>query len=386
MTKKKEDGGYIAIRGFAYQFDKALLDMLQHPDKGYQIENLQDHNYEDYAIQVKYYDREYKPSERKQKIKAVLINFLNDLSEHPERKYCLYSYFNGVDETTVSLSFDELNDYLGNKKAEFDEPLKRQLVKDLKVVYAPDFKEQFGSLIHEISKAYTCDKEDACCYHAMMVSHIERLVLQYKVEQAERRACSKTDLDRIVTNAKDVIFRNAYVDFLGREKFHKHIHKQYFNRRHITAKERIFIIEPQPGWGLYEIRMALYEIASKWGKNKRNTPNEERCSPFFHVRIDEEDMKTLKTEIRAEGKSFTDGHYFKNATFDPDLLVEPQTRYQNYDMLFIDKADDIVHTLNAARRAKEIIQFYHITPLDFEADVKHIKIQIDRLEDIEKMI
>jgi len=386
MTKKKEDGGYIAIRGFAYQFDKALLDMLQHPDKGYQIENLQDHNYEEYAIQVKYYDREYKPSEQKQKIKAVLINFLNDLSENPERRYCLYSYFNGVEEAAVSIDFNGLNDYLGKKKTEFDDALKYRLVKDLKLIYAPDFKKQFKTLIEEISKAYTCDKNDACCYHAMMVSHLERLILEYKVDQAERRTCSKTDLNRIVQNAKDVIFRNAYVEFLGRDKFHKHIHKQYFDRKHIAAKERIFIIEPQPSWGLYEIRMALYEIASKWGKNGQNTPNGERCSPFFHVRINEEDMVALKSEIRAEGKAFTDGHYFKGAPFDPGLLIELQTRHRNFDMLFIDKPDDIVQTLRAAHRAKEVFQFYHTTPLDFEADVKHIKIQIDRLEDIEKMI
>jgi len=386
MTQKKEDGGYIAIRGFAYQFDKALLDMFQKPEKGYQIENLQDHNYDDYAIQVKYYGRKYKPSERKQKIKGVMINFLNDLSENPGRNYCLYSYFNGVDEAVAPIGFDELNDYLGNKKTDYDDSLKHQLVKDLKVIYAPDFKKQFEILIEEISKTYSCDKGDACCYHAMMVSHLERLILQYKVDQAERRTCSKTDLDKIVQNAKDVIFRNAYAEFLGREKFHKHIHGQFFNRKQIAAKERIFIIEPQPDWGLYEIRMALYEIASKWKKNGQRTPNNERCSPYFHLRIDDEDLITLKNEIRAEGKTFTDGHYFKGALFDPSLLVAPQTRHNNYDMLFIDAPENIVQTLQTAQRPKEVFQFYHTTPLDFAADVKHTKIQIDRLEDIQKMI
>ncbi|NDV27514.1 hypothetical protein [Desulfovibrio sp. JC010] len=382
----KEDGGYIAIRGFAYQFDKALLDMIQNPDRVYQIEHLQDHNYEDCAIQVKYYGREYTASEQKQKIKNIIIKLLTDFSENSELGYCIYAYFAGSGEKTILFDIDMLNSYLGKEQGKFDAAIKGKFVEKFKLIYAPDFKKQFEILITEISRSYNCDENDACCYHAMMVSHLERLVLKYKLEQAGERVCSKDELDKLVATAKDVIFRTAYVEFLGKDKFQKHIHKQYFKRQHIDAKERIFIIEPPVEWESHLLRHVLYDIAMKWGKHSDRIPNTERCSPFFFLRIKENQLIELKEKIRAAGKSFKDGHYFKGASFDPKLLVEIQSKTDRFDMFFIHSVDEIFQTFEVANRPKEIFQFFCSTPIKIDADVKHVKIQIQDLGDIGKMI
>ncbi len=382
----KEDGGYIAIRGFAYQFDKALLDMIQNPDRAYQIEHLQDHNYEDYAIQVKYYGREYTVPEQKQKIKNIIIKLLTDFSENSELGYCIYAYFAGSGEKFISFDIDLLNSYLGKEQGKFDASIKNKFVRKFKVVYAPDFKKQFELLITEISKAYSCDENDACCYHAMMVSHLERLVLKYKLEQAAERVCSKDSLDTLVATAKDVIFRTAYTEFLGKDKFQKHIHKQYFNRQHIDGKERVFIIEPPTKWVPHSLRHVLYEVAMKWGNNTDRTPNNDRSSPFFFLRVNEDQLIELKHQILAEGKSFSDGHYFKGSEFDPKMLVKIQSPYLRFNMFFVHSVDEIYQVFDVANRPKEIYQFYSSVPLEINADVKHVKIQIQDLNDIEKII
>jgi hypothetical protein len=48
------DGGYYAIKGFLYQFDKTLIEILKNPDAVVMIEHREDIDYRDFVIQVKH--------------------------------------------------------------------------------------------------------------------------------------------------------------------------------------------------------------------------------------------------------------------------------------------------------------------------------------------
>ncbi|MFC1451081.1 hypothetical protein ABXK36_35330, partial [Bacillus cereus] len=48
------DGGYYAIKGFIYQFDITMIEILKNKDMDIFVEFQQDLNYEDYVIQVKH--------------------------------------------------------------------------------------------------------------------------------------------------------------------------------------------------------------------------------------------------------------------------------------------------------------------------------------------
>jgi len=52
---KSEDGAYFAIKGFIYQFDKTILEVLNQTDENayVKIEQEQDLEYTNFVVQVK---------------------------------------------------------------------------------------------------------------------------------------------------------------------------------------------------------------------------------------------------------------------------------------------------------------------------------------------
>lgn len=50
----QEDGGYYAVKGFLYQYDKTIFEILKNPETEIKFELVQDINYEDYVIQIKH--------------------------------------------------------------------------------------------------------------------------------------------------------------------------------------------------------------------------------------------------------------------------------------------------------------------------------------------
>jgi len=70
MTKSAEnkhktridEGGYYAIKGFLYQFDKTLIEVITNPQTSVAFENRQDIDYEDYVLQFKHKEtQDYTP-------------------------------------------------------------------------------------------------------------------------------------------------------------------------------------------------------------------------------------------------------------------------------------------------------------------------------------
>jgi len=58
-TTRQQNGGYYAIKGFTYQFDKSLLEVLANQSKQIEIEQIQDIGIEGFYIQVKYKETQY---------------------------------------------------------------------------------------------------------------------------------------------------------------------------------------------------------------------------------------------------------------------------------------------------------------------------------------
>lgn len=58
-----QEGGYYAIKGFLYQFDKTIIEVLRKPTTKVAFETVQDINYEDYVLQIKHKETQtYSPS------------------------------------------------------------------------------------------------------------------------------------------------------------------------------------------------------------------------------------------------------------------------------------------------------------------------------------
>ena len=75
------DGGYYAIKGFLYQFDTAITEILCNPAVEVGIERNQDIDYQDFVIQVKHKEtQDYKNHKIKKPILQLLEMFKQDQS------------------------------------------------------------------------------------------------------------------------------------------------------------------------------------------------------------------------------------------------------------------------------------------------------------------
>ena len=123
MTKTKEkieDGGYYALKGFAFQFNKSLLEVLENQESDVEIEQIQDIGVDNYYIQVKYHETQ---TYANWKIKKPMVQLLEYSKSDKSRNFCLYCYFNDKSPERVTLTEDDLDQILGTvivKKCHFD--------------------------------------------------------------------------------------------------------------------------------------------------------------------------------------------------------------------------------------------------------------------------
>jgi len=83
-----EEGGYYAIKGFEYQIDKAILEILNSSNEKtpVYVEKIQDINSTDFVMQVKYKEKkEFTPSA----IKKPVIQLLEEFNKNRSINYIL---------------------------------------------------------------------------------------------------------------------------------------------------------------------------------------------------------------------------------------------------------------------------------------------------------
>ncbi|KJY42335.1 hypothetical protein VR46_23645, partial [Streptomyces sp. NRRL S-444] len=79
-VKKERDGGYHAIKGFAYQFDASLLHIFDNPSTVAELEGKQDLSVERYHIQVKHRSEKFSLSAITSAVHLMFRQFQQDSS------------------------------------------------------------------------------------------------------------------------------------------------------------------------------------------------------------------------------------------------------------------------------------------------------------------
>src|SRR4051794_3513131 len=106
VSQQDKDGGYYAVKGFLYQFDLTIMEILNNPDKDIQFENEQDIDYEHFVIQVKHKETQnYSPS----KVKAPIIQLLQLFEKENTKKFCLFCHFKDTNPVEYILTLEDLN-------------------------------------------------------------------------------------------------------------------------------------------------------------------------------------------------------------------------------------------------------------------------------------
>jgi hypothetical protein len=167
------------IKGYLYQFDKTILEILRLDDEGYvTVEGLEDVDVTTMAgttaIQCKYYAaQKYSPAGARVAVIAMLDDFLERDATTSYVDYYLYGYFNDVSKMPDALDLEYLQKMLRWKtrkpSAERDYQVENNISDDqlqrflthFRMQSGASFEEQQDSVMKAVQKAYDCSREEA---------------------------------------------------------------------------------------------------------------------------------------------------------------------------------------------------------------------------------
>jgi hypothetical protein len=130
----------------------------------------------------------------------------------------------------------------------------------------------------------------------------------------------------------------------------------------------------------------LYIISQKWSQVSKRTP-EPFCPYIYLHEISQQELIDLKNELHQEGFKFKDGFDFSGAAFSPKSISE-MNKAAPVCLKILNESSHVGSTLDAINKTKEVYQFY-LTNEFFSTElssVKHVKIQISKLQDIKDII
>ena len=387
------DGGYYAIKGFAYQIDKAILELLNTGDenKNVNIEQIQDIDLNDSVIQVKYKETaKLIPSQVNNPISRLIEEFKTDNT----KKYILYAYFNDlngyaekVDENKKILK-DTLDELLGNLKDNFTEQEKTNFVNNFYLDFSPEFQTQFNDVISKLKeqKFIGNTDEEAIFFYANISDYLYKLVTNNQVAEIQNRTCTQKEIFDYLKNGKNLIFNSSFREYQGDQKYFTFIKNQHFASRNIDYFERFIIVELSGNESIADIKEIVFKIKDKF-YNKSGTWRGriiKSPAPYIYLKnISDNSLIQLKTELSKESIIFKDGFDFAGADFSLDSIRQEPTIHNNLCLKLVN-SEDILQKLVSEnfQKPKEIYQFYTNESITIEPDIKNIGIQIKNISDI----
>ena len=317
MKRKKTgtDGGYYAIKGFTYQFDKSLLAALANPVSSIEIEQIQDIGIDGYYIQVKYKEAQtYAPS----KVRPAVMQLLDLSIADKSKKFCLYCYFKDRAPQRSKPTVAELDLILGTKKAAYTAAQKKDFVARFDLEFSDDFQKQFISVIANIKTQLGLrTDEEATLYHALFRAHLLEVAVKKSVKA---RTIDFQALRGIVKNSETLVFELAYWKHLTAARYYAYLKKEYFTFKKVNVPqhERLFIIEVEAGASDADITKAVTNIQQRYYKKD--------VSPAPYICFDRlltAKLTELKRKLWDQKLEFADGTHFNGDGFRPKDLAAP---------------------------------------------------------------
>lgn len=375
MSNQDTDGGYYAIKGFLYQFDKTLIEILENPDVGVRFEHRQDIDYQDYVIQVKHRETQ---SYADSKIRGPITQLLNLFIEDPGLRFCLYCYFKDRTPAKWALTAQDLDRILGTEHAVTTSAVKEAFVRNFYVQFSDDYESQFLSLLGLIETVFSLGNTDqAILYHSLFRSRL----LEMSLEARDARELSMEDLRQFTQCAEKTIFYTAYSHYLDGRAYERLIKREYFTFSHANLDdfERLFIIDCDDSANCVDLEKIICQISRRYFRVGKSP------QPFLCLRnLTREKLVSVKRDLADQNFVFNDGTCFDGDRFRLDRLVHDSSADKSVKAKIIDE-DRIVELLSA-HRIHEIFQFYLQEPLELAARDKHIVIQVAETCQILRML
>ncbi|MCF6276354.1 MAG: hypothetical protein L3J07_00750 [Candidatus Magasanikbacteria bacterium] len=387
------DGGYYAIKGFAYQIDKAILEILNTDDesKSINIEQIQDIDLADSVIQVKYKETtKLVPSQVNKPISQLIEEFKVDNT----KKYILYTYFddlNGYEEKVdqdKKISKDTLDEFLGNLKNDFTEQERIDFVNNFYLDFSPEFQSQFNSVILKLKEQSFIGNtdEEAMFYYANISDFLYKLVTNNPTIKIKNRTCTQKEIFDYLKNGKCLIFNSSFREYQGDQKYFTFIKKQHFSNRNIDYFERFIIVELSRNESIADIKEVVFKIKDAFYNKSGTWRGKVIKSPapyIYMINISDDSLIQLKTELLKESTIFKDGFDFAGANFSLDSIKQNSTIHNNLCLKLVNNEDILKRLISEDfQHPKEIYQFYTNESIIIKPNMKNIEIQIKNISDI----
>jgi len=375
------DGGYYAIKGFEYQIDKNILEILKQSDinKPVNVEQNQDIDSSDFVMQVKYKEAvKFVPSA----IKKPLIQLIEEFKLDNTKKYILYCFFGDFNGYTELTSIDTI---LGSSKNNYSTKEKTDFQNSFQLKFSPKFDIQLEQTISEIMKL-GFQEEEAIIHHCRITKHLRDLVINHSPTNVANRSTTKKEVSELIKNDRKILFTNSFRAYKGELQYFKKLKKDYFTFRNVDKTVRVFIIELIGTENISDLVHVAKKISSKYFKLlSRDIKGE---SPFIYYRnISESDLVGVKARLIEDGIVLKDGYDFKGASFNIDSISIKSTKENKVAIKFINQEDELVQILDVnLNTTKEVIQCFCTKPEDNDHRHREIKIEIKGLNEIEKII
>lgn len=407
----KDRNAVSTLKGYFYQFDFSILQLLSltsMTDK-VTIEGIEDVDIttidNKLAIQCKYYEgTEYNHSEISEAIKFLLMDFAERKNSGSKKiKYMLYGYYSNGQEKlpdVIDVSFLK-SKFLTHKRKEKNTD-KFVIVKEYELMELTDkdleeflelvkidinakrLEQQLEDIYEKIRINFECTAFEAEHYYYNNALKIIKNISIH--EEISEREISKRDFLSEIDN-KEILFNQWFYLYRTQKEIFRKIRKEFFTALNISPFERFFLLDvDQRDFNIVMIKDLIYLIIKKWTKCTQREPHP-FCPYLYLHNISYEQLAVLKNELYKENVNFSDGFPFLGADFYADTLALPVNHKNMLQIKIINEMDMINSVIESVHNRIEIYQFYKKKVFyKSVGNVKHIKIQIEKLENIKEII
>lgn len=389
------------IRGYCYQFDKTILEILSLKKDTYsiEVEGIEDVDIESggelRAVQCKYYEKtSYNHSVIAKPIRLMLENFSKN--KNAVGKYHLFGHYkDGQEKLVTPITLADLKaNFLTYKKDKVlneehiklglsDSDLQDFLNKLVVDVYANNFDEQQNTVFNALREEFSCSAEEAKHYfYNSAFSLVTKLGCDHN-----NRKITKYDFLKSIDNTKS-LFNLWIYKYKGRKQYLRKIKSDLFPRNLNTQPfSRFFIVDVTNADSINDIKECIYIIQKNWSNLSSRSPVP--YSPFIYLYgKDKSYFHCLKNDLYSEGLIFSDGYNFIGSEFCVDTILNA-SKSRGVKFQYVESEDDLVSTLKSTSSRVEMYQFFtsgNELNLANIGAIKNIKIQNLKFNDIKDIV
>lgn len=395
------------IAGYFYQFDHSILSLMTLVAEVDTvalecIEDIDIHTATDTtAIQCKFYAQtEYNHSVIKPAIMLMLTHFAAVLSGNRTRvKYRLWGHFaSGQHKLALPIDVDFLKksfcSYMIKKvqrNHDVDLGLDDANLKDFLTVLTIDieakgFEQQLDEVIGLLESHFNCSRFQAEYFY---YNNALRVIKELSISRnpADRIISKRDFLARIDTSG--VLFGEWFVARKGKRLHLAALKREYFTALNVSPFERFFMVEINPAdYIRQDLKDLVLLIAKKYSKLQKNEPKP--FCPYVYIHgIDNVELVALKKELMGEDFRIVDGHDYNGSEFNPSSIQLPANQGNGVRLKILNSLADLETTVSTTKgKTRKLFQFHRADPFCDYSDtaVGHVKIQIDRIQDIKDII